>query len=508
MMRQHPPLRHRPLPPLLIPLWMVSLILFFVSWTTASSYHPKPSMVAHPVGRVQPPPPPRQDCRIGHEDITWIHQLPRGGSGSSDGSGEDNHNQSKDIPVLPSTQSPVPTTTDDATVVDTVQAVNTVSPSNEPSTITTTTTNTAAVAAVATTTTSTNTTNTNNTTLVDAVRAVLHNMVTTLVAITLVVQKHISHTPQQLGQTVRTTFENLQPYVPQNTQYTLSPQQPHHSIIIRVTAALLAMNSGYLNGLGLYGLATAITTAQSNLATTTTTTTAASASTAVPTVQAVAAVTGAYTQLGLQMARGNLVRAATVPMRLIFSYLLGSFMTGFIVHHAPMVPYEMSTYPVSILFAIGTVALFAVSSTLSSNTLSMKVFYLLTFVNGLQNSLTSIYSNNQIRSSHYTGMTSDIGTFLGQYIRSCTSSDSDDITQKRNTELQNTLLPKIYRNTLLSTSFIVGGMLSYWISSQPTSIRNANFVMLPSLLLYLTFTIVSLLWKPSVAPTTTTSTTA
>jgi hypothetical protein len=123
----------------------------------------------------------------------------------------------------------------------------------------------------------------------------------------------------------------------------------------------------------------------------------------------------------------------------------------------------------------------------------MNIFYLLTFVNGLQNSFTSIYSSNQIRSAHYSGMTSDTGTFLGQYIRSY-------INQNRN-ERKKDLLPKIYRNTILSASFIVGGILSYWMSQYGGGSSNANYVVLPSILLYMTLTIASLLWKPNTTTT-------
>ena len=316
--------------------------------------------------------------------------------------------------------------------------------------------------------------------------ALIQQIVTTLVTTTTTVKEHLSRTPQQIVQTTRIIYENLQPYIPRNTQYTLQLSQTHqhqHSILILMVASVLAMHSGYLNGLGLFGLATAVATSTS-----TTTTT--------PTFQAVAAVTSAYTNLGLQIARGNIFRSAMVPLRCIISYLMGSFVTGFIVHHVPLVPYEITTYPVSMIFAIGTMALFMASNLLSSNQLSMNIFYLLTFVNGLQNSFTSIYSHNQIRSSHYTGMTSDTGTYLGQYIRSTvrsmTSSHEDDA---KSNDLTKTLLPKIYRNTILSTSFIVGGMLSYWIS-QSNGIQNAKSVLLPSLLLYMTLTLLSLLWKP------------
>jgi hypothetical protein len=377
------------------------------------------------------------------------------------------------------TAAPKPSQTD---TVDTVEPV--------------TTSGTTTVATM-TTTDSLNPTNTNtNTTLVDAATAVIQNIGSTILTMTT--------------SSLRTTYENILPYIPINTKYNLATvtvsqqHHQHHSIIMSI-AALLAMNSGYLNGLGLYGISKALITATSFQAVSSSSSTPTGVTTTTivsPQVQAVAAVTSAYTNLGLQLAQGNLFTTATIPLRLIGSYLLGATVTGFLVHHPPSVPYEINTYPVSTIFAIGTIVLFMVSSQLSSSSAplsSMKIFYLLTFINGLQNSLTSIYSNNQIRSSHYTGMTSDTGTFLGQYIRSSfssdTNNDSDNIVQK-NIELKKALLPKISRNTILSLSFIMGGMLSYWMS-QPSHIQHANIVLLPSLVLYMIFTVLSLLWKPT-----------
>ena len=451
-------------------------------------------------------------------DSQFIYMLSRGGGGGGDGDSSHNNSHmnnhidgsaddmdhiqnSIDIPI----ETSFPTTTSTSTsssssnsnsgsmtletppaVVDTVET--TTAPPVQEKDIPPPAATSTMTAAVATVTTTNATVSAVVATAAVHRTALIQQIVTTLVTTTTTVKEHLSRTPQQIVQATRIIYENLQPYIPRNTQYTLQLSQTHqhqHSILILMVASVLAMHSGYLNGLGLFGLATAVATSTS---TTTTTTT--------PTFQAVAAVTSAYTNLGLQIARGNIFRSAMVPLRCIISYLMGSFVTGFIVHHVPLVPYEITTYPVSMIFAIGTMALFMASNLLSSNQLSMNIFYLLTFVNGLQNSFTSIYSHNQIRSSHYTGMTSDTGTYLGQYIRSTvrsmTSSHEDDAKSK---DLTKTLLPKIYRNTILSTSFIVGGMLSYWIS-QSNGIQNAKSVLLPSLLLYMTMTLLSLLWKP------------
>lgn len=43
-------------------------------------------------------------------------------------------------------------------------------------------------------------------------------------------------------------------------------------------------------------------------------------------------------------------------------------------------------------------------------------FYLIVLVTGMQNSMTSTHTANLCRTSHYSGITSDIGTFAGQVL--------------------------------------------------------------------------------------------
>ena len=64
---------------------------------------------------------------------------------------------------------------------------------------------------------------------------------------------------------------------------------------------------------------------------------------------------------------------------------------------------------------IGSMLLYG-SSTLSEE--PDKVFiYLAAMANGIQNSLTSTTTGNLVRSTHFSGITSDMGTFMGQVVR-------------------------------------------------------------------------------------------
>jgi uncharacterized membrane protein YoaK (UPF0700 family) len=277
---------------------------------------------------------------------------------------------------------------------------------------------------------------------------------------------NIDQTSSTTAITTTTILQKIQSYIPDNAVYTLSQNQA------TIIGMMLAMNSGYLNGLSLSGFTTVATSTTKKLA--------------------VAAVTGAYTNVALQLAQRN-GAAFLIPLRFIFTYMIGSMFTGFINHHHPktsVTPYEIHTYSVGITLYIATIYLLMASILLRRSSgggdVSMSVYYLLTLVNGIQNSLSSIYTSNRIRSTHYSGMTSDTGTFLGQYIAS-RYNRSD-------------LLPKIYSNILLAVSFIVGGILSYLVVQQGSS-TDKGYTLFPSIVLYLTLTGLSFFWKPTAAAT-------
>jgi hypothetical protein len=68
-------------------------------------------------------------------------------------------------------------------------------------------------------------------------------------------------------------------------------------------------------------------------------------------------------------------------------------------------------------------ALVALSSNIAtSGGATLSVFALAAMANGIQNSITSVATGNLVRSAHYSGMTSDMGTFLGQMLRGNTAN--------------------------------------------------------------------------------------
>lgn len=171
------------------------------------------------------------------------------------------------------------------------------------------------------------------------------------------------------------------------------PVDPNIRKITQKTAVgfglLLALNSGIINGVCLSGILSKDGTKQAS-----------------------AAVTGAWTNSALGAASGN-YRQFIFNIQCILSYASGSFMSGFLNPNPK--PFHVSVVGFRSAFLIGAMLLYG-SSTLSEE--PDKVFiYLAAMANGIQNSLTSTTTGNLVRSTHFSGITSDMGTFMGQIVR-------------------------------------------------------------------------------------------
>ena len=185
-----------------------------------------------------------------------------------------------------------------------------------------------------------------------------------------------------------------------------------------VFGSLLAFNSGVINGVCLSGLLQ-------------------------PTKQASAAVTGAWTNSALGVATGN-YEQFLFNGKCILSYFFGSFISG-LINYNPT-PFEISVGTFRSMFWIGSALLFGSSWMCGSAEEGKGFIFLAAMANGLQNSLTSSTTANLVRSAHFSGITSDIGTFFGQCIRG---------------NQQN--LGKLKVFIKLAISFWVGGFSSYFL---------------------------------------------
>lgn len=153
--------------------------------------------------------------------------------------------------------------------------------------------------------------------------------------------------------------------------------------------------------------------------------------------QAGVAVTGAWTNSALGAASGDGALFA-FQSKCIVSYFAGSLIAG-LVNPDPT-PFEINVPATRITLLIGSVLLLLAYISSGSSDF---IFYA-AVASGLQNSLTSTATANLVRSAHFSGITSDMGTFLGQVLRG---------------NKQNLIKLKVF--FALAASFWTGGYVSY-----------------------------------------------
>lgn len=194
---------------------------------------------------------------------------------------------------------------------------------------------------------------------------------------------------------------------------------------------IMAFNSGFINGCCLSGFMTTDGAAQQS--------------------QAVAAVTASWTNSATGIAGGNMGKFYFLGS-IILSFMTGSAIAGFLNSKPRSGPFSIghmsdstSAFMVAAILLIGAVQMFQMENDeiFSSFSAARIGFMLTAMANGVQNSITSTLTANLCRSSHYTGITSDMGTFLGQILAGNTAN-----------------LFKLQVFAGLSLSFWMGGFLS------------------------------------------------
>lgn len=168
---------------------------------------------------------------------------------------------------------------------------------------------------------------------------------------------------------------------------TVKKINPHFAVLYGM---ILAFNSGLTNGITLSGLLS---------------------TTKVPS----SAVTGAWTNSALSIAQSSSNLYGNLGLKCIASYMGGSFIAGFLNPY-PM-KYNMKRHTVRPSFLIASLVMFLSHLLVNKDSTALSWILLVVLANGLQNSITSSLTENLMRSAHYSGMTSDIGTFLGQSVK-------------------------------------------------------------------------------------------
>lgn len=138
----------------------------------------------------------------------------------------------------------------------------------------------------------------------------------------------------------------------------------------------------------------------------------------------VVAVTSAYTNAVL--------KSDLFPLQVVAAYAGGSAVASLFNPEPKAFKLSKSTIPVFALAALATY-----------ETLRTQQLPFAAFAAGLQNSVTSVHTANLVRSAHMSGLTSDLGTFVGQMIRG---------------NKQNMMRAKVCASLL--SSFLLGGYLA------------------------------------------------
>ena len=189
-------------------------------------------------------------------------------------------------------------------------------------------------------------------------------------------------------------------------------KSPSRALLVNI-GFLFAWNSGFLNGLGLSGV--------------------------LGKAAAVSSVTGTYTNAAVAFTNGGSMAMLTI-LATPFLYMVGSFVNGLCNPEGTLQTLnKISLVQSAPLLLAGIMVL--VTSSLSSIFTKLAC---LTLAMGLQNSWTStIMPGNMLRTTHFSGLTSDFGTILGQTLRG---------------NYANTY--KLFIFAKLATGFWLGGMMS------------------------------------------------
>jgi uncharacterized membrane protein YoaK (UPF0700 family) len=121
-------------------------------------------------------------------------------------------------------------------------------------------------------------------------------------------------------------------------------------------------------------------------------------------------MTGAVSYLGIDLAEGK-IADATASLAIILGFLLGGVLAGTLVGARKLLPGRR--YGAALL---GEAALLTAAVWLISHNHRLGL-PLVAMACGVQNAMTSSYCGLMIRSTHVTGVVTDIGVMLGHWVR-------------------------------------------------------------------------------------------
>jgi uncharacterized membrane protein YoaK (UPF0700 family) len=125
---------------------------------------------------------------------------------------------------------------------------------------------------------------------------------------------------------------------------------------------------------------------------------------------AVSHVTGSTSNLGAALGQGDFAEVRTLAL-VIAAYFTGNVISGFLIHDQEIRPgrrYSAALLVQALLIAVG-IWFFDQDQLMAT--------YLLACACGLQNGMATRYSGATVRTSHMSGIVTDLGILLGQRLR-------------------------------------------------------------------------------------------
>ncbi len=121
--------------------------------------------------------------------------------------------------------------------------------------------------------------------------------------------------------------------------------------------------------------------------------------------------TGIFTRMSQQFGSGE-IKAALYKMLVLFCYLLGSAFVGFFIQKEKF--YLTRKY--GMFFMLESLLLFIVARLYDNDEHTYSVL-ISSFAMGLQNGLFTNFSGAVVRTTHVTGLLTDVGLIIGHFIR-------------------------------------------------------------------------------------------
>lgn len=157
-------------------------------------------------------------------------------------------------------------------------------------------------------------------------------------------------------------------------------------------------------------------------------------------------VTGHYAILAEEIAKGNWYQAAVVALW-IFSFFMGSFMSNaIIINFNKKYTYLAHAVPIIIeiicLLIVGSYVQYFYKETLVETEFMVG---LMLFAMGIQNGLTASISNSAVKTTHLTGLTTDLGMLFSMFTRK---------EYRENVQIRD----KLKIQLAIMTSYLTGGI--------------------------------------------------